>query len=72
MTFGLQCDEPTPVAILDRASEGGMDFIDIPMVRSRRRVGARQPGDNVADHRSEPPDQLDASLAALISRSTTT
>jgi aryl-alcohol dehydrogenase (NADP+) len=28
MTFGLQCDEPTSVAILDRASEGGIDFID--------------------------------------------
>jgi aryl-alcohol dehydrogenase-like predicted oxidoreductase len=28
MTFGLQCDEPTSVAILDRAAEGGVDFID--------------------------------------------
>ena len=28
MTFGLQCDEPTAVAILDRAAEGGVDFID--------------------------------------------
>jgi aryl-alcohol dehydrogenase-like predicted oxidoreductase len=28
MTFGLQCDEPTAVAILDRAAEGGIDFID--------------------------------------------
>jgi 1-deoxyxylulose-5-phosphate synthase len=28
MTFGLQCDEATSVAILDRASEGGIDFID--------------------------------------------
>jgi aryl-alcohol dehydrogenase (NADP+) len=28
MTFGLQCDEPTSVAILDRAVEGGIDFID--------------------------------------------
>ncbi len=28
MTFGLQCDEPDSVAILDRASEGGIDFID--------------------------------------------
>ena len=28
MTFGLQCDEPTSVAILDRAIEGGLDFID--------------------------------------------
>jgi aryl-alcohol dehydrogenase (NADP+) len=28
MTFGLQCDEATSLAILDRASEGGIDFID--------------------------------------------
>lgn len=28
MTFGLQCDEETSVAILDRADEGGIDFID--------------------------------------------
>jgi 1-deoxyxylulose-5-phosphate synthase len=28
MTFGLQCDEPTSAAILDRAAEGGIDFID--------------------------------------------
>jgi aryl-alcohol dehydrogenase (NADP+) len=28
MTFGLQCDEETSVAILDRAAEGGIDFID--------------------------------------------
>jgi 1-deoxyxylulose-5-phosphate synthase len=28
MTFGLQCDEPTSVAILNRAAEGGVDFID--------------------------------------------
>ena len=28
MTFGLQCDEPVSVAILDRAAEGGIDFID--------------------------------------------
>jgi aryl-alcohol dehydrogenase-like predicted oxidoreductase len=28
MTFGLQCDEPTSVAILDRAAEGGIDFVD--------------------------------------------
>jgi 1-deoxyxylulose-5-phosphate synthase len=28
MTFGLQCDEPTSIAILDRAAEGGIDFID--------------------------------------------
>src|SRR6202142_2557685 len=28
MTFGLQCDEPTSFSILDRASEGGISFID--------------------------------------------
>ena len=28
MTFGLQNDEPASVAILDRAAEGGIDFID--------------------------------------------
>jgi len=28
MTFGLQCDEATSFAILDRAYEGGIDFID--------------------------------------------
>jgi 1-deoxyxylulose-5-phosphate synthase len=28
MTFGLQCDEATSTAILDRAAEGGIDFID--------------------------------------------
>jgi 1-deoxyxylulose-5-phosphate synthase len=28
MTFGLQCDEPTSIAILDRAAEGGVDFLD--------------------------------------------
>jgi len=28
MTFGLQCDETTSFAILDRAFEGGIDFID--------------------------------------------
>src|SRR6185437_3206564 len=28
MTFGLQCDEETSVAILDRAAEGGITFID--------------------------------------------
>ncbi len=28
MTFGLQCDERTAVAILDRAAEGGVDFLD--------------------------------------------
>jgi aryl-alcohol dehydrogenase-like predicted oxidoreductase len=28
MTFGLQCDEPTANAILDRAAEGGIDFLD--------------------------------------------
>jgi 1-deoxyxylulose-5-phosphate synthase len=28
MTFGLQCDEPASGAILDRAAEGGIDFLD--------------------------------------------
>ena len=28
MTFGLQCDEPTSISILNRAEEGGIDFID--------------------------------------------
>ena len=28
MTFGLQRDEPTAVAILDRAAQGGIDFLD--------------------------------------------
>ena len=28
MTFGLQCDEATSFAILDRAAEGGVTFID--------------------------------------------
>jgi aryl-alcohol dehydrogenase-like predicted oxidoreductase len=28
MTFGLQCDEATSFAILDRAFDGGIDFID--------------------------------------------
>ena len=28
MTFGLQCDEPTSVAILDRAADGGVTFLD--------------------------------------------
>jgi 1-deoxyxylulose-5-phosphate synthase len=28
MTFGLQSDEPTAVSILDRAAEGGIDFLD--------------------------------------------
>jgi aryl-alcohol dehydrogenase-like predicted oxidoreductase len=28
MTFGLQCDEPTSDAILDRAAEGGITFIE--------------------------------------------
>jgi aryl-alcohol dehydrogenase-like predicted oxidoreductase len=28
MTFGLQCDEPTSNAIMDKAAEGGIDFFD--------------------------------------------
>ena len=28
MTFGLQCDEQRSIAILDKAAEGGIDFLD--------------------------------------------
>ena len=28
MTFGLQCDEPTSIAIMDRAAEAGVTFMD--------------------------------------------
>ena len=28
MTFGLQCDEETSIAIMDRAAEGGVTFFD--------------------------------------------
>ena len=28
MTFGLQCDEATSVAILERAAAGGITFLD--------------------------------------------
>ncbi|MEX1022213.1 MAG: aldo/keto reductase [Dehalococcoidia bacterium] len=28
MTFGLQCDEPTSTAILNKAADGGIDFLD--------------------------------------------
>ena len=28
MTFGLQCDEPASVAILERAAAGGITFLD--------------------------------------------
>src|SRR5215470_15776931 len=28
MTFGHQCDEPTSFAILDRAAEAGLNFLD--------------------------------------------
>jgi 1-deoxyxylulose-5-phosphate synthase len=28
MTFGLQCDEPQSIAIMDRAAEGGITFLD--------------------------------------------
>src|SRR5262245_14999208 len=28
MTFGVQCDEAASFAILDRAAEGGVDFLD--------------------------------------------
>jgi aryl-alcohol dehydrogenase-like predicted oxidoreductase len=43
MTFGLQCDEPTSVAILDRAFEAGITFIDTadvyPLGGDRSTVG---------------------------------
>src|SRR5215469_3348472 len=45
MTFGLQCDEPS-VAILDRAAEGGVDFLDssdaYPIGKRPSREPARQ------------------------------
>src|SRR6478672_7944815 len=28
MTFGLQCDEPASIAIMDKAAEGGITFLD--------------------------------------------
>ena len=28
MTFGLQCDEPVSIRIMDRAAEGGISFFD--------------------------------------------
>ena len=28
MTFGLQCDEPTSSAIMDKAADGGISFFD--------------------------------------------
>jgi len=43
MTFGLQCDEPTSVAIMDRAAEGGVTFFDTadvyPLGGDRTTVG---------------------------------
>jgi len=43
MTFGFQCDEPTSHAILDRAADGGIDFIDTadvyPLGGSSDKVG---------------------------------
>src|SRR6185295_2056385 len=43
MTFGLQCDEPTSVAIMDRAAEGGVTFFDTadvyPLGGDRSTVG---------------------------------
>jgi len=43
MTFGLQCDEPTSFAIMDRAFEAGIDFFDAaevyPVPPSKERVG---------------------------------
>ena len=43
MTFGLQCDEPTSIAIMDRAFDAGVDFYDAaevyPVPPSKERVG---------------------------------
>ncbi len=43
MTFGYQCDEATSFAILDRALEGGIDFLDTadvyPLAGGAERVG---------------------------------
>src|SRR5215211_1532964 len=43
MTFGLQCDEPQSVAILDRAAELGVTFLDTadvyPLGGDRTTVG---------------------------------
>lgn len=46
MTFGHQCDEPTSFAILDRAWQGGVNFIDTadvyPIPVDRATVGATE------------------------------
>jgi aryl-alcohol dehydrogenase (NADP+) len=46
MTFGLQCDEATSFAILDRAIEGGVDFLDTadvyPLGGGLERVGTTE------------------------------
>jgi aryl-alcohol dehydrogenase-like predicted oxidoreductase len=43
MTFGFQCDEPTSIAIMDRAHDGGVDFFDTadvyPLGGGAERVG---------------------------------
>ena len=52
MTFGLQCDEATSVAILDRAAAGGITFLENPVVTSPI-VGASRR------------EQLDDALAAV-------
>ncbi|MGI8550456.1 MAG: aldo/keto reductase [Dehalococcoidia bacterium] len=43
MTFGYQCDEPTSWAIMDRAADGGVDFLDTadvyPLGGGAERVG---------------------------------
>ena len=44
MTFGLQCDEETSIAIIDRAAEGGVTFLDTADVYpARRRPHDRRP-----------------------------
>jgi aryl-alcohol dehydrogenase (NADP+) len=46
MTFGYQCDEPTSFAILDRAWDGGINFIDAadvyPIPVTNNTVGATE------------------------------
>ena len=55
MTFGLQCDEPTSVAILERAAAGGITFLAVAWVLAHPAVtgGSR-------------PEQLDDVLPAAV------
>ena len=44
MTFGLQCDEPTSVAILERAAAGGITFLAVAWVLAHpAATGASRP-----------------------------